>query len=477
MPNTPDALAGPNPWYHIGPIVALAADADESDGEESKTADVYLYEVIGGWFGLSADDFVRDVAGLDVDHIVLHLNTPGGEVSEGVAIANMLRQHRADVRVMVDGMAASSGSVIAMAGDEVVMGLGSQMMIHNPKTWAVGDADEMQKIVRMLESTGDAIASTYAAKAGGDVAEWREVMKSETWYSAEEAVKAGLADRVANDDDKGTATGRKVTPGAKTGFWDMWDSYRSPDRFDLSAFTYQGRGRAPAPKLPARAAEPSTASAQAAQAALAAAADAARRIHAAAVKTTRAAEAGAETDEEEAGQMTNPDPVKIREGLGLAADAPDSEVTAALVTAGLAPAAPPPADPPTDPAPTGSKPMAIAPPGMRLVSDSVWQEKEDRIKKLEAHVARQVRDERDQVIAQAVKDGKFTVAQKDHFSKLWDSDPDGTRNLIVNVLKKDTALATAELGYAGGDDEAEAELAEFDNLLPPHMRASVKAGR
>ena len=173
-------------------------------------------------------------------------------------------------------------------------------------------------------------------------------------------------------------------------------------------------------------------------------------------------------------QFTDEERTELRARFSLAADADDDAIKAALM-------APAPSLPtggaPADPAPTGSKPMTIAPPGMRLVSDSVWQEKEDRIKKLEAHVARQVRDERDQVITQAVKDGKFTVAQKDHFSKLWDSDPDGTRNLIVNVLKKDTALATAELGYAGGDDEAEAELAEFDNLLPPHMRASVKAGR
>ncbi len=281
MPQPPNAPAGPRPWYHVGPVVAEA----DGDGPERTTADVYLYDVVGGWWGLSADDFVRDVAGLDVDHIVLHLNTPGGEVSEGVAIANMLRQHRADVRVMVDGMAASSGSVIAMAGDEVVMGLGSQMMVHNPRTWAVGDVDEMQKVARQLESTAEAIASTYAAKAGGTVDEWRELMKAETWYSAEEAVKAGLADRVATDEDKGTATGRKVTPGRKAGLWDMWDTLRSQDRLDLSPFVYQGRENAPAPTLAGRKAGRSSAPPDAA---LAAAAQAAQRIRGEATKTTTA---------------------------------------------------------------------------------------------------------------------------------------------------------------------------------------------
>jgi ATP-dependent protease ClpP protease subunit len=461
----PDS-AGPRDWYHVGPVVAVTDPdmADDGDEPKSKTADVYLYDVIGGWFGLTADDFVRDVAALDVDTIELHLNTPGGEVSEGVAIANMLRQHKARVRVWVDGMAASSGSVVAVAGDEVVMGLGAQLMVHKPRTWASGDDDELDKVVRMLKSTGDSIASTYAAKAGGTIADWREVMKAETWYSAEEAVNAGLADRVATDDDKGTATGTKITPGARTGFWDMWDALRAPDRLDLTAYHYQGRDQAPAPKIPARR---ENAGRRDTDAALARAAEEARKLRAFALKTT-AVEPAADDSTKGAGMSL----AQMREALaGLPDTASDEQVREALAGAGLA------AAPPTEPAPQpgpAPKPLTMAPPGMRLVADTMWQEKEDRIKKLEAHVAKQVRDECDQVIAQAVKDGKFTVAQKDHFSKLWDSDPEGTRGLI-DSLQKDKALATAELGYAGGDDEAEAELAEFDNLLPPHMH--TKAGR
>src|SRR6266542_571562 len=408
MPQPPNAPAGPRPWYHVGPVVAEA----DGDGPERTTADVYLYDVVGGWWGLSADDFVRDVAGLDVDHIVLHLNTPGGEVSEGVAIANMLRQHRADVRVMVDGMAASPGSVIAMAGDEVVMGLGSQMMVHNPRTWAVGDVDEMQKVARQLESTAEAIASTYAAKAGGTVDEWRELMKAETWYSAEEAVKAGLAGRKA---------GRSSAP---------------PD------------------------------------AALAAAAQAAQRIRGEATKTTTADPTVVDPNPKEA----SVDAAKIREALGLASDAPDTEVTAALAAAGLGQAGPP-ANPPGDqnePAPPVVKPNGAVPAGMRLVSDSAWEQMQNTIKRLEAREARREREERDQVVAQAVRDGKFTPAQRDHFAKLWDADPEGTRTLIAS-LQKNTALAVAELGH-GGDvtsDEA-AEDAMFDNLFPPSMRYAGK---
>lgn len=471
MPNPENTPAGPRPWYHVGPVVALA-DPDEPDQPESNIADVYVYDVIGGWWGLTADDFVRDVAGLDVDTIVLHLNTPGGEVSQGTAIANMLRQHKAAVKVMVDGMAASSGSVIAMAGDEIVMGLGSQLMIHNPTTWTAGDEDEMDKALRMLRSTGDAIASTYAAKAGGTVEEWRAVMKAETWYSADEAVKAGLANRVATDDDKGSAAGQKVTPGRKRGFWDLWDSLSDPHRHDeaLAAYHYRGRGAAPTPTLPGRNAEPTPADARAA---IVTAAEAARRIHAATTKTTPTDRPGKETHPKEA----SVDAAKIREALGLAADASDAEVTTALAAAGLGQAGPP-ATPPetTEPA---DKPVAVGslPPGMRLISDSAYQADQERMKRLEAHVAKQQRDERDSVIAQAVKDGRFTVAQKDHFTKLWDADPEGTRNLI-NSLQKNAALATAELGHGGAyaEDDENGEFAEFDALYPPHQRLA-KSGK
>lgn len=471
MPQPVNAPAGPRPWYHIGPVVALADDNEPE--AKSTTADVYLYDVIGGFWGLTADDFVRDVAALDVARIELHLNTPGGEASEGVAIANMLRQHPASVRVWVDGMAASSGSVVAMAGDEIIMGLGSQMMVHNPRTWAVGDEDELDKAIRGLRSTGEAIAETYAAKAGGTTAEWRQVMKAETWYSAEEAVKAGLADRVATDDDKGAATGQKVTPGRKTGFWDLWDSLSSPDRADLSQFLYQGRQKAPAPRVPARRGEPSP---DAVRAALAAAAQAVQHIHNTATKTPAADPASGPSTKEGAAamQFTDEERAGLRTRYGLAADADDDAIKAALLA--------PPSAPPTnqvEPASEQTQPPApkasAVPPGMRLIADSAWQAQQDRIRRLEARETKRERDERDQVIAQAVKDGRFTVAQKAHFAKLWDADPEGTRNLIAS-LQKNVALAVAELGHAGEEGEVDAEFAEFDDLYPPHQRLA-KTGK
>ena len=86
-------------WFHLGQVRAEVVGEQDGDGPSGSTADVYIFDYIGGWGGVSADDFVRDVAGLDVDHIDLHLNSPGGGATEGVAIANVLRQHRATVTV------------------------------------------------------------------------------------------------------------------------------------------------------------------------------------------------------------------------------------------------------------------------------------------------------------------------------------------------------------------------------------------
>jgi ATP-dependent protease ClpP protease subunit len=244
----------PDEWYRIGAVHAEVVGEQDGGGSRS-TADVYIYDRIGGWSGVSADDFVRDVVGLDVDHIDLHLNSPGGDAMEGVAIANVLRQHRADVTVWVDGLAASAASVVAMAGDEVVMGIGSQLMIHDAWALCIGDAAEMRKAAEMLDSTSSAYASAYAAKAGGTTADWRAVMVEETWYTGEEAVAAGLADRLATESDNGRNSGEQVVPGGGNDFWDMWDSFGSADRHAdavRALYAHAGRADAPPPRMPNR---------------------------------------------------------------------------------------------------------------------------------------------------------------------------------------------------------------------------------
>jgi hypothetical protein len=272
------------------------------------------------------------------------------------------------------------------------------------------------------------MAGIYATRAGGAVAEWRDAMRVESWYTPDEAVAAGLADEAV--DEVGTQD--------------------ASARFDLRmyAFAHAGRAAAPAPVLPVRPEPPAPPPPTTA-------AEAARRIHAASTKNT---------NKEGAGLM---DPAKIREALGLAPDVSDDEVRAAAQAAfGLAaaPAAAAPAAP-TPPA-TGQAPATptAAVPGTVVVSESMWAQTQEQLRSLAAFVDKTKRDERDTVIDQAIRDGKFTPAQRDHFAKLWDSNPDGTRAVIDSMLRN-SAFAVTALGHANGnDDEFERE---YQALVAP----------
>ena len=167
-----------------------------------------------------------------------------------------------------------------------------------------------------------------------------------------------------------------------------------------------------------------------------------------------------------------PDAAKLREAVGLPAEASDDEVKAALVSSGLVGTQPEP-QPAPEPAPQPApqpepapQPVsaAVGTPGVVTIAASVWEETQKTIAKLSAHVDQTKRDERDQVIASAVEQGKFTPAQKKQFADMWDSNPDVTRTLIEN-LTPNTALAIAASGYADLDDKEFDR--EFAGLFPP----------
>jgi ATP-dependent Clp endopeptidase proteolytic subunit ClpP len=157
------------------------------------TTDVHIFDEIG-WFGVSAQDFIKELQGIE-GHIDLHLNSPGGEVFDGIAIYNALAQ-RGDVRVVVDSLAASIASVIAMAGNPIVMLKRSQMMIHDGFGLAMGNAADMREMADLLDEQSDNIAGIYSDRTGKPSSYWRDQMKNETWYTAEKARDAGLADEV-----------------------------------------------------------------------------------------------------------------------------------------------------------------------------------------------------------------------------------------------------------------------------------------
>lgn len=193
-------------------------------------AEILIYDVIGDWWmDTDAASIASKIKALDVDEITVRINSPGGSAFDGIAIMNALRAHDARVVVRVDGLAASAASVVAMAGDEIVMGPGSQMMIHEAWVYTSGDAAFLRSEADRLDKVSESVTSLYARRARGDFDTWRALVAAETWFTAEEAVAAGLADRVDGENAESldlTAT------------------------FNLSRFRFAGRAHAPAPQIP-----------------------------------------------------------------------------------------------------------------------------------------------------------------------------------------------------------------------------------
>ena len=190
---------------------------------------LYIYDEIG-YFGHSASDMANELKALDTDNLTVHLNSPGGDIFDGLAIYQALKDHRAQVTMHVDGLAASIASVIAMAADKLVMAPKASMMIHDGWSMACGNAGDLRKLADLLDKQSDIIASVYADRAGQPADFWRDRMRDETWYNAEEALAAGLVDEIEGQAKK------------------------ADEAFDLSVFAHAGRDNAPEPVLKPQAA-------------------------------------------------------------------------------------------------------------------------------------------------------------------------------------------------------------------------------
>lgn len=162
-------------------------------------ARMYVHKPIGGW-SLDAGKFVETVHGLQTDRIDLHVNSPGGIVFDAVAMYEALRSHPAQVVAHVDGLAASAASVLIMAADQIEIATGGRIMVHDARGGVWGSPDEIRAHADLVESISNDIAGFYAGRAGGTRAKWRQAMRATTWYGAAEAVRAGLADRIAGQD-------------------------------------------------------------------------------------------------------------------------------------------------------------------------------------------------------------------------------------------------------------------------------------
>jgi ATP-dependent Clp protease protease subunit len=157
--------------------------------------ELLIYSDIGESFfydSVSAKSVKSAIAGMSGD-LSVRINSPGGDVFDGFAIYNMLAQYDGKVTVHIDGLAASAASVIAMAGDEIVMADNALMMIHDPWTISVGDASEMRTTADLLDKIKGSIVTTYLSKTVLDEADVADKMAAETWFNADEAVEYGFA--------------------------------------------------------------------------------------------------------------------------------------------------------------------------------------------------------------------------------------------------------------------------------------------
>lgn len=157
-----------------------------------------IYDEIGFW-GVQAKDFVTELRGIKSKVINVEINSPGGDVFAGLAIYNALKSSGKEIVVKVMGVAASAASLIAMAGDKIVMPKNTFLMIHNPWSFAMGNADELRETADTLDKIGASLRATYAARTGMDDAKLDEMLAKDTWMTADEALEMGFATEVVED--------------------------------------------------------------------------------------------------------------------------------------------------------------------------------------------------------------------------------------------------------------------------------------
>jgi ATP-dependent Clp endopeptidase proteolytic subunit ClpP len=192
---------------------------------------VDLYDEISPW-GITAAEFAAAITAAPAGDLDVHVNSPGGDVWDGLAILNTLRQHRGQVTVTIDGLAASAASVVAMAASpgRLYMAPNSIMMIHDAWALTVGNEADHTASAELLGEMSGNIADVYARRAGQPASAMREAMQAETWYIGAEAVAAGLADSMLPGEPWDT----EPEPGP----WDALSGAGRPGNAALRAHAY-----------------------------------------------------------------------------------------------------------------------------------------------------------------------------------------------------------------------------------------------
>ncbi|WP_058622454.1 head maturation protease, ClpP-related [Microbacterium testaceum] len=412
-PNIGDLLAGRD-WFRL------------HQEEGSRAAVLHVYGTIGSsewWDDVSSPSLVRELEGLDVDDITVYVNSPGGVADDGIAIMNALARHKATVTMKVDGLAASAATIILLGADKVVAGAGCRFMIHDAWSIAWGSASALQKTTERLEKLSQTIAGLYAQRAGGDVESWRAAMVEETWYTAEEAVEAGLADEVAPIHapaaDDGESAAQNVIPIA--------------DAARAFGWRHLGREAAAAPFIPPRT-------------------DAPARGAATVLPSSPEPEA---TNQKEKLTMSATIRAGLIERLGVKdADISDENLLAALDET---------LEEQADPTPGTANASASAPAeGTIVVDRTVWEQTQANAQRGAEARAEQDRTRRDGMITDALRAGKITPKSKDEWRSRLDKD-ETEFGAVLASLPANGALATEEIGHAVGE-------ADDNSAYPAHWK-------
>lgn len=172
-----------------------------SKDSNSGIGELYMYGDISNysWWedDISPKSFKNDLDDLgDIETLNIYINSGGGDVFAGQAIYNILKRHKATKNIHIDGIAASIASVIAMAGDNIIMPSNALMMIHDPWTWGVGGIEDFERLLNSLNKIKDSIANVYVEKTGLTKEEINNYMTDETWFTADEALELGFINQV-----------------------------------------------------------------------------------------------------------------------------------------------------------------------------------------------------------------------------------------------------------------------------------------
>lgn len=208
LPGTPEVLSRLDVRSHISPRALDRWDAGlRAAAEQEAERTISMFDVIGQDYwtgeGVTAKRVASALRSMGAGPVTVNLNSPGGDMFEGLAIYNLLREHQGEVNVKVLGLAASAASIIAMAGDKVQIARAGFLMVHDCWILAVGNRHDLREMADTMEPFDRAMADIYAARTGAEQKDMQKLMDAETWIGGSDAVDQGFADALLPSDEIG----------------------------------------------------------------------------------------------------------------------------------------------------------------------------------------------------------------------------------------------------------------------------------